>query len=90
MLTESVESGIPAHRRRFQGIQFLNELVPSLRVPLRGERLFKIGVIGEKILPQNFRERLAARFVQQLGVSFISESIGPCFGDCARIKVIVW
>src|SRR5271157_3115445 len=40
---------VRAYWRRFYGIQFLDELAPSLRVPLGSKRLFEIGVIGENV-----------------------------------------
>src|ERR1700747_3363965 len=63
--------------------------MPSLRVLLGGKRLFEIGVIGEKVSAQRFRDRLAARFVDQLGGSFISESISGCPGDYSGVEIVV-
>jgi len=63
--------------------------MPSLRVLLVGKGLFEIGVIGKKVSAQSFRDRFAARFVEQLGVSLISESISRCSGDCSGVKVVV-
>src|ERR1700752_2451708 len=63
--------------------------MPSLGVPLGCKRPFKIGVIGEKVSAQSVRDRFAARFVEQLGVSFVSESISCCSGDGSRVKVVV-
>src|SRR6266446_7265190 len=63
--------------------------MPSLRVLLVGKRLFEVGVIGEKISAQSFRDRFAARFVEQLGVGFISEPISGCSGDCSGVKIVV-
>jgi len=63
--------------------------MPSLRVLLVGKRLFEIGVIGEKISAQSLRDRFVARFVKQLGVSFISKSISGCSGDCSGVKIVV-
>jgi len=48
---------------RFQCIQFLDKLMPSLRVPLGSKRLFEIGEIGEKVPAQSVRDGFAARFV---------------------------
>ena len=38
--------------RRFEGIQFLDEVLPSFRVLLGCKRLIEIGVIGKKVLPE--------------------------------------
>src|SRR2546429_2971470 len=51
--------------------------------------LFRSGVIGEKVSAQSVRDRFAARFVEQLGVSFVSESISGCSGECSGVKVVV-
>ena len=63
--------------------------MPSLRVPLGCKRLLEIGVIGKKVSAQSVRDRFAARFVEQFGVSFVSESISGCSGDCSGVKVVV-
>jgi hypothetical protein len=63
--------------------------MPCLRVPLGCKRLFEIGVIGKKVSAQSVRDGLAARFVDQLGVSFVSESISGCSCDGSGVKVVV-
>lgn len=64
--------------------------MPSLRVPLGCKGLLEIGVIGEKISAQSVGDRFAARFVEQLGISLVSESISGCSGSCPGIEVVVW
>ena len=63
--------------------------MPSFRAPLGCKRLFEIHVIKEKVLSQSFGDRFAARFVEQLGIGFVGESISACSGDCSGVKVVV-
>src|SRR5437868_15511606 len=72
-------------RFRFEGLQLLNELMPGFRMPLGCKSLLEISVIGEKVSAQSVRDRLATRFVEQLGVSFVGESISGCTGDCPGV-----
>src|SRR6185436_8341083 len=71
------------------GIQFLDELMPSLGVPFGCNRLFEIGVIREKVPAQGVRDSFAARFVEQLGVRLVSKPISGCSGDCSSVEVVV-
>src|SRR5215831_16937268 len=63
--------------------------MPILGVPLGCKRLFEIRVIGEKVAAQSIRDRFAARFLEQLGICFVSKSVCGCFGDYAGVKVII-
>src|SRR5262249_37326865 len=69
--------------------QFCDELTPRLRVTLGCKRFSEIRVIAEKVPAQSVRDNFAACFVEQLGISFVSESISGCSSHRSDVKVVV-
>jgi hypothetical protein len=82
-LTRRRNSG---HGRRFQRIQFPDDLMPRLQVPFGCKGLVQIGLIGEKIPAEGVGNGPTTRFEDQLHISLVSQSIFGASGICSPQK----